>query len=245
MIKLIMIIIFLVIFALISIPLYFLVYLIGLKNPRKKAEVSQKIVVGALRFILFMSGIKVVKSGTENISKDDAVLYVSNHRGYFDILAIYCTVPTLAGFVSKKALKSFPCVSSWMKRLNCLFLDRTDIRQGMKTILQGVENIKSGYSMVIMPEGTRSKDGSVLPFHDASFKMSEKSGCSIVPVAIIGTDERFEKNNYLIRGGTVYIRYGKPVNLTSIPKEERKHPGKLFRQQIVDMLEDMKSEIEK
>lgn len=239
MIKIILIIIFIAIFAIVSLPLYFMVFIIGKFNPRKKVEVSQKIVVAVFKFILFFSGIKIIKDGVENIPKDEAVLYTSNHRSYFDILTGYTTVPTLTGFVAKKSMQKIPCIANWMKRLNCLFIDRDDIRQGMQVILKGIDNIKNGYSMFIMPEGTRNHEKEMLEFHDASFKMAQKTGCAVIPVAIIGSDDHFENCFPRVKGGKIYIRYGKPIYLTQLPKEEQRHPGAKVRGIIADMIDDM------
>ena len=240
MLKFIFIVLFLVIFSIISLPLYLMVFIIGKFSPRKKVAVSQAIVSWGFKFILFNSGIKVKVEGLENIPKDEAVLYAGNHRSYFDILAAYATVPNLTGFVAKDSMKKFPCISSWMKRINCLFLDRNDIRQGMQVILKAIELVKDGYSIFIMPEGTRNFEEELLPFKDASFKIADKSGCAVIPVAMIGTYERFEKQLPRVKRGTIYVRYGEPVYLKNMEKEDRKHPGEYFRGVITDMLVDMK-----
>ncbi len=243
MLKFIFIVIFLVIFSIISLPLYFMVFIIGKFNPRKKVAVSQAIVSWGFKFILFNSGIKVKVEGLENIPKDEAVLYIGNHRSYFDILAAYATVPNLTGFVAKESMRKFPCISNWMKRINCLFLDRDDIRQGLQVILKAIELVKDGYSIFIMPEGTRNSGEELLPFKDASFKIASKSGCAVIPVAMVGTDDRFEKQLPRVKRGTIYVRYGKPVYIKELSSEDKKHPGEFFRGVVSDMLEDMKKNI--
>lgn len=94
--------------------------------------------------------------GLENIPTDRAVLYVGNHRSYFDIVMGYMTVPRLTGFIAKKEMIKIPLLNRWMDRMNCLFLDRSNIKEGLKTILAGIEKIKGGISMWIFPEGTRN-----------------------------------------------------------------------------------------
>ena len=85
------------------------------------------------------------------------MLYVGNHRSYFDILAGYVSVPSLMGFVAKKEMEKIPLLSTWMKLVNCLFLDRENVKEGLKTILQGINQIKNGISVWIFPEGTRNE----------------------------------------------------------------------------------------
>lgn len=234
----ILVLLFLVLFAIVSIPLYLVEIIIGKFNPRLKVRIAQTIVVGAFHIILFISGTRITLKGRENIPRDEAVLYVSNHRSYFDILIGYSTVPTLTGFVSKKEMESIPCISNWMKILKCLFLDRDDIRAGLKTVLQGIEQIKDGYSIFIMPEGTRNHEKDMLPFHEASFKFAEKSGCAIIPVAMNNTDAIFENHFPWIRKAHVIVEYGRPVYFKELSKEDRKFLGSYVQKIIKETLDN-------
>lgn len=216
---------FLLIFFIISIPLFLVVIIIGKINPRSKVRTSQAIVVTAFRIILFLCGIKKTVIGVENIPKEEAVLYVSNHRSYFDILIGYTSVPNLTGYVAKKEMSGIPFISWWMRFLNCLFLDRDNVREGLKTILEGVELIKNGYSVFIAPEGTRNQKDDMLPFKEGSLKMAEKTGCAIIPVSISNTDNIFENHVPWIRRAHVIIEFGKPVYPGDLNKENRKFIG--------------------
>ena len=182
---------------------------------------------------------KVDVSGVENIPLDRPVLYVSNHRGVFDFVLAYTTVPNLTGFVSKIENKKIPFIRTWMEFMNCLFLDRENIKEGLKTILAGIEKIKDGYSIFIMPEGTRNKGEGVLPFHEGSFKLAEKTGCPIIPVAITNTDKAFEKHVPWIRKTNTSICYGKPIYVSKLTKEEKKFLGAHSKKIIETMLEEI------
>lgn len=115
--------------------------------------------------------------GEENVPKDEPVLYIGNHRSYFDIIITYARCPGLTGYVAKSNMEKVPLLSIWMKRLHCLFINREDVKEALKTILAGIDNIKNGISMCIFPEGTRNKtDDLLLPFKEGSFKMAEKTG---------------------------------------------------------------------
>lgn len=170
---------FLLIFFIISIPLYLIEFLIGKFNRRAMVASSQAIVVTAFKILLFICGVKTTVIGRENVPKDEPVLYVSNHRSYFDIPVAYATIPTLTGFVAKKEINKIPFLRTWMKFLQCLFLDRDDIRQGLKIVLKGIEQIKDGYSVFIAPEGTRNQGKDMLPFKAGSFKMAEKQAAQL------------------------------------------------------------------
>ena len=229
---------FLIVFYIISIPLYLIEYIIGKFNPHAKVASSQFIVSRALRCVLFLSGTKVTVKGLENVPKDTPVLYVANHRGYYDIVVSYATVPNLTGFIAKKQMSKLPCIARWMKNLNCLFLDRENIREGLKTILQGIENIKNGYSMYIAPEGTRYQGEGMLPFKEGSFKLAEKSGCPIIPIALTNTESCFELHEPWIKGAKVTIHYGEPIHISDLDKETKKHLGVYVQGKILAMLEE-------
>lgn len=232
-----LILLLLVLFAIISIPIYLIEYIIGRFNPRLKVSIAQSLVCGVFHIMLFFSSTKITVIGRDNIPKDEAVLYVANHRSYFDILMGYVTVPNLTGFVAKKEMAHIPCVSHWMRILKCLFLDRDDIRAGLKTVLQGIEQIKNGYSIFIMPEGTRNQEKEMLPFHEGSFKFAEKSGCAIIPVALSNSDGIFEKHIPWVRKAHVIIEYCKPVYVKELPKDERKFIGAHVRSIIKETLD--------
>lgn len=228
---------FLAVFFILSIPVLLIETIIGKFNPRLKVKTSQGIVVGAFKIILFVCGIKKTVIGRENIPEGKPVLYVSNHRSYFDILIGYTSVPDLTGFVAKKEMEKIPFLNVWMKYLNCLFLDREDVKEGLKTILKGIELIKQGYSVFISPEGTRNHSHEMLPFKEGSLKIAEKSGCPIIPVALSNTDEAFENHLPWVRKAHVIIEFGAPVYPEKLPKEAQKHLGSYVRDIIKTMLD--------
>lgn len=203
-------------------------------------EESLRIVRKMMRIILRLAGTKVTVKGLENIPKDQPVLYVGNHRSYFDILVGYTTVPGKLGFVAKKEMRRYPFLAQWMVAVNCLFLDRKNIKEGLKTILEGVEKVKRGVSIWIFPEGTRNRNEDLLellPFKEGSLKIAEKAGCPVVPVAITGTANVFEKHIPRMTPADVTIEFGKPFLVKELPTEERKFAGAYTRKLIIEMLE--------
>lgn len=228
-------------FLILSLPAYFVLWLVGRSNPMKKAIVSQKIVARAFRFVLFCAGTKITVLGKNNVPKGEAVLYASNHRGLADVPVGYITLSAPTGFVAKKEMLKFPIFCWWMKNMNCIFLDRNNMREGFKAILKGIENIKNGYSMFIMPEGTRSQKEELLPFKEGSLSMAVKTGCAIIPVAITNTDAVFERQLPWVKKARVVIHYGSPVYPTDIPPEKKKFIGAFIREIVSDMLNQDKS----
>ena len=239
MIRIILITVFVILFLILSIPVFLVEWIIGKFNPRLRDISSLRIVQGAFRIVILLSGVKLTVIGEEHIPKDEAVLYIGNHRSYFDIVLTYARCRNLTGYVAKKEMLNIPLLSRWMKFLHCLFLDRSDIREGLKTILQAVEQVKSGISVMIFPEGTRNKNDSeleLLPFHEGSFKIAVKSGCPIIPVSITNSSALFEDHFPFVKAVPVIIEYGAPIYPKDLPREEQKFIGKYVQSLITDTL---------
>ena len=237
MLRFIIIVIFLTPFLIASIPILFAEWIIAKFNKRAADISSLHIIQWLFKVILFLSGVKVTIIGEENVPKDEAVLYIPNHLSIFDIIITYTRCPRLTGYVAKDSLLKIPILSHWMKRLYCLFLNRTDVKEGLKTILQGIDYIKSGVSMCIFPEGTRNKtpEQGLLPFKEGSLKMAEKTGCAIIPIAISNTDNIFENHLPRIKACHVVIQYGEPIRVQELDKEQKKFLGAYTRDRILEM----------
>ena len=226
MIRLIFVVLFLVVFLILSIPVMLVEWLIGKKNPNARDYSSLRIVQWAFKVILWIAGVNVTVIGEEHIP-DEPVLYIGNHRSFFDIPITYSRCRRLTGFVAKKEIEKVPLLSTWMQYLYCLFLDRDDVRAGLKTILTAIEQVKNGISIFIFPEGTRNKEEelSVLPFHDGSFKIAEKTGCAVIPVSINNSVQIMEAHFPFIRKTHVVLEYGEPIYPNTLDKEAKKQLG--------------------
>jgi len=222
------------IFSLIALPL---LWLVGKFNEGLKQRISQRIVKSAFGKVLFFSGIKKKVIGVERIPKDESVLFIFNHRGFFDIILAYYTVPVLSSFVSKKEIAKVPGLRLWMRNIKCVFLDRENPREGIKAILQGIENIQRGTSMFISPEGTRNSGEGLLPFKPGSLKMAEKAGCPIVPVAITNSDKAFENHLPWIKSTRMTIEYGEPIYIHELSKEARAELLEISREKVLSIYE--------
>ena len=218
--------IFLALYLILTIPVLGVEWIIGKFNPRARDVSSLRIVQGAFKFIMWMAGVSATVIGEENVP-DEPVLYIANHRSYFDILLTYSRCRRLTGYVAKKEMERYFTLTTWMRRLHCLFLDRKDPKQGLKTILSAIDLIKSGVSICIFPEGTRNsgEELTMLPFKDGAFKISTKSGCPIVPISLNNTAAIFENHMPKVKKTHVVIEYGKPIYPDQLDKETKKHIG--------------------
>ena len=238
MLRIIIVLLFVIIYLIVGIPILAIEWIISKFNPYVADITQLRLVQWALKVILFLSGVKLTVIGEENVPTDEAVLYIGNHKSIFDIVITYARCKRLTGYVSKISMKKVPLLSIWMSRLHCLFLNREDIKEGLKTILAGIENIKNGISMCIFPEGTRNTtEELMLPFKEGSFKMAEKTGCAIVPMAITNSAEIFENHLPRIKSTHVVLEYGKPIYPNDLDKETRKKIGAYCQTIIQEMLE--------
>ena len=236
MIRFILVTLTLLLYLILGIPVLLIEWGISKWNPHFRDISCLRMVQAAFKLILWLTGADITYIGRENIPKDQAVLYISNHNSYFDILLTYSQCPGLTGYVAKAEMLKAPLLRDWMKRLYCLFLDRSNIRAGMQTILTGIEYIKKGISICIFPEGRRSRDGKMQPFKEGSMKVASKTGCPIIPIAITGSAEIWENHMPKIKPCRVIVEYGAPIRPKELTKDEQKFLGSYTQQKIQEML---------
>lgn len=187
---------------------------------QKRKEFIQRITYSWGKFVMKIAGAKVNVIGLENLPKNETVLFVCNHQSNFDIPLLLSTIDIPKGFIAKKELENWPFISTWMKYINCIFLDRDNLRKSASSIIEGINLLKSGYSMVVFPEGTRSKGKPVAEFKGGSFRLATKSKCSIVPLTINGTYKLLEANHNKIKGADVELIIHPPINVSNLNNDE-------------------------
>ena len=224
MIRFIILVIVLILYLVLGIPVLLIYRLIGKFNKKACDYACLRSVQWAFNLMLKIAGTEITVIGEENVP-DEAVLFVGNHRSYFDILITCARAKRLTGYVAKKEMLRYPLLRDWMKGIYCLFLDRENIREGLKTILEAIEYVKSGISIFIYPEGTRNKgeELSMLPFKGGSLKIAQKSGCAIIPVSMNNTIQIFEAHLPRIKKTHVILEYGKPIYPKELDKDTVKH----------------------
>ena len=182
-------------------------------------RVSRSILRGIARFwakiVILSTGSKVKVTGKENLPSSGNICFVSNHQGLFDIPLILGFSGMHTGFVAKRELFKIPVLSQWMKEIPCTFIDRRNPRKAIQTFQKSAELIKKGNPMVIFPEGTRSRSDKIGDFHLGSLKLPVMAEATIVPLAIKGSWQIYEKNKK-IRSATVYLKILPPIE----PKDD-------------------------
>lgn len=206
-------------------------YLIKKKNNKEnQEEYLRNAALNWGKYIVKTSGVKIKITGMENIPSGSC-LFVGNHQGYLDIPLLLSKIDKNMGFIAKKEMENVPILSYWMKQIHCVFMDRDNPREAIKAINEGVEFLRDGYSMVIFPEGTRSKGGVLGDFKKGSMKLALKSGVPIVPLTFVDTYEAFEEKGR-ITPVEVKLIIGKQININALSKPEQNNLSETIRDLI-------------
>ena len=206
-----------------SVPVWLVLWIVRRSDPGKAHRMAHAYVMGAFRVLGWICGVRLTVKGLENVPEDRPVLYVSNHRSFFDIVIGYPLAKGLCAFVAKTQTEKVPSLRVWMRLLRCQFLDRDNVREGMKTIKACVQLIKDErISVWICPEGTRNHEEELLPFKEGSFKIAEMAGAPVVPVTLTHTDEIFELHMPWIRSAHVTVEFGAPIETAELDRAGKK-----------------------
>jgi 1-acyl-sn-glycerol-3-phosphate acyltransferase len=231
--------------------IYFLIKLLvkkikfeALKKKMSKEQIdyyAHKEVSALARSLVEATGSTVNIKGAENIPEESCV-FVGNHQGNFDVLIMAGYIDKPMGFIAKKQLETFPFVSYWMKQQHSVFMDREDPRDSVKAILQGVENLKNGYSMTIYPEGTRTRGPEMIEFKKGAMKLALKAGAPIVPVTINNSYKIFEtQNGRRTKAVAVDLIFSTPIDTKGLSKVEQNNLSEHIKAIIQENLNTLNS----
>ncbi|HOP85535.1 MAG TPA: lysophospholipid acyltransferase family protein [Syntrophorhabdaceae bacterium] len=200
----------------------------------RKGELIHGIARFWARIHLYVSGIKVMIKGIENIPETPCI-FMCNHQSALDIYSLLAKMPISFRWVAKRQLFSIPFFGWAMKKAGYISLDRENPREAIKAIEVAGKKIKDGTNLVVFPEGTRSKDGMLLPFKKGVFTLAVRAGVPVVPVGIKGT-YRLQPKGCLIplKKGVIYINIGEYVCVLGDSAKEK-----------VRLMDEIKKRIEK
>lgn len=160
--------------------------------------------------------------GEENIPKEGPVVFVSNHQGYADIPVMFAVFRNFQfGFVAKQYLAKIPLYGPWMPRIRSVFIENDDPRAALRAINNGIEYINDGFSLVICPEGTRSRGPEVGPFMRGAMKLATKPGVPIIPVAINGTYRMYEETG-IVKGTRIDVKVFPAIPTAGMSRADEK-----------------------
>lgn len=185
------------------------------------------------RSLLRLAGVRLNITGKENIPKETAI-FVGNHQGNFDIPILLGHLGVPCGVLAKVELEHLPLVSRWMRLLDCVFVDRKNPRQSISAINDAAQIVRGGHSMIIFPEGTRSKCNEVGEFKSGAFKLASKALVPIVPICMDGTFKIMEQQGFWIRPAEVNVKILPPIYTSELSRDELRELEERVRSIIIE-----------
>ena len=189
------------------------------------------------RSILFVSRVKVSVKNLSNIDPDRSYIYMSNHQSNFDIPVLLAYLPVQFRWLAKAELFNIPIFGYAMKRAGYISIDRSNRRSAIESLKKAAETIRSGVSVIIFPEGTRSRDGNIRQFKKGGFILAVDAGVPVVPVIIHGTWPIMQKESLRIRPGNVVLEIGEPIQASNYSRKNKDDLMERVQQAICDAFE--------
>jgi 1-acyl-sn-glycerol-3-phosphate acyltransferase len=208
-----------------SIYMIFLVLLVG--PPfilhayfTRNADLLYRTAMSALGLLYRLLGIRIRVEGLENIPQGVCV-FMANHTSNFDPPAIALAIPRRVALLAKKELFKIPIVGAALTVANIVPVDRKDRESAVASVDKAVANLKAGVSFLVYPEGTRSRDGRLLPFKKGTFVMAIEAGAPIVPVSVAHAHKIMRKDEWSIHPGEIVVRFGRPIDASAYTVDQR------------------------
>ena len=210
----------------------------------KKGELPHLVARVWGRTILFAARVKVTVKNPANIDPSRSYIYMSNHQSNFDIPVLLAHLPVQFRWLAKVELFRIPVFGFAMKRAGYISIDRSNRKSAILSLKHAAEIIRGGVSVLIFPEGTRSRDGNIRPFKSGGFILAIDSGVPIVPVIIHGTFPIMLKDWLRIRPGNVVLEIETPVETSPYSRRDKAVLMEKVRQIITESHEKGKQRIE-
>jgi 1-acyl-sn-glycerol-3-phosphate acyltransferase len=190
------------------------------------------------RVLLAVSRVKVTVEGLEKIKEDGSYVFVSNHLSYMDTPVALANIPVQFRFLAKRGLFQIPFMGWHLSRAGHIPVPRGDARAAVKTMTLAAQVVKQQkISLLIFPEGGRSRRGEMRPFMEGAAYIAIRAGVPLVPVGLQGTREVLPYGSGNIRGGPVVLRIGDPIPTDQATLRDRVHLTELLRERITKLAE--------
>lgn len=196
----------------------------------------EKIVQRWGRLMLSFGGVKVEVVGMENIP-DETALFVGNHQGNFDIPIILCKLGPLKSIVAKKETADIPGIKQWMTHFDCIFMDRENPRQSLQSLNRAQELLEQGRSVIIFPEGTRSKGPAMIEFKPGALRCALKAKTLIVPFVLDGSWRAMEEQKFIMKPTKVKLHILPPISTAEMEKTQTRTISQEVQQLIQNELD--------
>jgi len=174
-----------------------------------------------IRWIFATCGVRVEASGLEHVRSTKTAVYMSNHQSVLDIGAIVSSLPVSWRFVAKKELTYIPFFGWALGLSDQVVIDRGNRRRSVESLRRAAERVRGGVNVIIFPEGTRSRDGSLQPFKSGGFHLAIDAQVPIIPVTVSGSIQLTPRRSLQVRSGPIKVVYGAPLATAGLTTRDR------------------------
>ena len=188
------------------------------------------------KIILKASFVEFKIEGEENIKSNTHYFFAANHESEFDIPLVFAAIKLQMVAISKIELKNIPFLGWAMQAAGHIFVNRKNHMSALKSMEKARESMSQNpRSVIIFPEGTRSKDGQILPFKKGGLILAMNLKMEVVPLGIIGTRTLIQ-NKFSSRNDTLKLIIGKPIKTSSLNYVDRNTFVKSVRSEVVKLV---------
>lgn len=188
------------------------------------------------RWVTSFAGVKIVVENRAKLVPDQPYVFMANHASSLDIWAVFVAVPRRIRLIAKKQLARIPILGWVMWAGRFIFIDRQNGVAARRSIDEAGQRIHGGACVLLFPEGTRTRDGTLGAFKKGGFHLAIKAGVPIVPVALRGTRELMPRGSLLLRSGTMTVIIGEPIPTQGLSDEDRANLNERVRGVVETML---------
>ena len=172
---------------------------------------SSAIVASWARAIIRLAGVRIVVEGRELLPPEGATLFVSTHSSMLDVPALFTLVPARTRFVAKRELFLIPLFGQAIRMLGFVEIDRADKRAAKTAIGRAADLARGDRPILVFPEGTRSRDGSLLPFKKGAFALAHELRLPLVPIACLGGSACMPSQKMAVIPGVMTLKVGRTL----------------------------------
>lgn len=188
--------------------------------PLRSRKLSYYLALAWARGVGIITPVRVLVKGREGVDRSASYVMVANHQSYYDIIAMYGWTGIDLKFVMKKELKRIPVFGQACAAKGHVFVDRSDRQSAIDSLNSSVENLRKGESVIIYPEGTRSRDGEVQDFRKGAFRLALATGLPILPVSVAGTDRIQPADTLKLYPGRIGVKLHEPIEVKGLGEDD-------------------------
>jgi 1-acyl-sn-glycerol-3-phosphate acyltransferase len=186
--------------------------------------------------LLRIAGARLEVEGRERLDPSRAYFFAGNHQSWLDGPALFMALPMPVLFLAKQELAKVPFVGDYLERMGMVFVDRAHRGKSARAVGQTAGLLREGWSIVAFPEGTLTRDGSVLPFKTPTFAAAVDAGVPVVPLALDGTGRVLPGGAFWLHPGPIRVSIGEPISTAGLTRDDRGELARRVQREVEGMM---------